>query len=290
MAAECLEQQIYVHLDNHVSKAIWCCSTTDGNAWFGDTYFNVANWKRGLSYMASHGASWGNLMSMSLRNELRSPEDEPSLASSSYNWENWYENIVPAANAINAANPNVLIFLSGLNYDTDLSPIPIAGALGGGYTFHKSSFSYANKLVLEIHNYATTTTSCSSLESSLYSTGYNALDSTNSAVVNVMPVVMTEFGHLQDDATYATVYSTCLESYLTGIHGGWMIWVLAGSYYIRQGIEDYDETWGVLFLDRKARPLLTIWTGLLTHNWSAWRDPNGISSVIIPMVAGTKTF
>jgi hypothetical protein len=252
VAAECFKQQIYVHLDNHVSKAIWCCSTTDGNAWFGDTYFNVANWKRGLSYMATHGASWGNLMSMSLRNELRSPNDNSTLASSSYNWQNWYQNVVPAANGINAANPNVLIFLSGLNYDTDLSPIPTGASLGGGYTFHKSSFSYANKLVLELHNYATTATSCSSLESSLYSAGYNALDSTNTAVVNVMPVVMTEFGHLQDDATYASVYSTCLKSYLTGIHGGWMIWVLAGSYYIREGGQDLDETWGE-YLPRESR-------------------------------------
>ena len=78
----------------------------------------------------------------------------------------------------------------------------------------------------------------------MYPTGYDALDSSNNSIVNVMPVVMTEFGHLQDDATYATVYSTCLKSYLTGIHGGWMIWVLSGSYYIRQGVQDYDETWG----------------------------------------------
>lgn len=35
VAAECARQQIYVHLDNHVSKAIWCCGHTDGNAWFG---------------------------------------------------------------------------------------------------------------------------------------------------------------------------------------------------------------------------------------------------------------
>jgi len=27
-----------------------------------------------------------------------------------------------------------------------------------------------------------------------------------------------------------------------------MIWVLAGSYYIRSGTQDYDETWGMLFL------------------------------------------
>jgi hypothetical protein len=79
-----------------------------------------------------------------------------------------------------------------------------------------------------------------------------------------MPVVMTEWGHLQDDATYATVYSTCLESYLTSIHGGWMVWVLAGSYYIRQGVEDEDETWGTWWsLNRHARNLLIISQGCL---------------------------
>ena len=47
-------KNIYVHLDNHVSKAMWCCSLTDGNSWFGDTYFDTDKWVRGLSYMAAH--------------------------------------------------------------------------------------------------------------------------------------------------------------------------------------------------------------------------------------------
>ena len=54
IAAELAKQQIYVHLDNHMSKGAWCCSTNDGNAWFGDTYFDVTKWKRGLQYMAEH--------------------------------------------------------------------------------------------------------------------------------------------------------------------------------------------------------------------------------------------
>jgi hypothetical protein len=54
VAMELAKQGIYLHLDNHMSKAIWCCSTTDGNGWFGDTYFNVTNWVRGWKYMAAH--------------------------------------------------------------------------------------------------------------------------------------------------------------------------------------------------------------------------------------------
>jgi hypothetical protein len=37
-----------------MSKGAWCCGSGDGNTWFGDTYFNVNNWKRGLQYMADH--------------------------------------------------------------------------------------------------------------------------------------------------------------------------------------------------------------------------------------------
>lgn len=54
MAAECAKQQIYVHLDNHISKAKWCCGETDGNAWWGDREFPIDNWVRGLAYMAEH--------------------------------------------------------------------------------------------------------------------------------------------------------------------------------------------------------------------------------------------
>lgn len=54
IAQECSKQGIYVHLDNHMSKAEWCCSFTDGNTWFGDTYFDVDNWKRSLAFMVTY--------------------------------------------------------------------------------------------------------------------------------------------------------------------------------------------------------------------------------------------
>jgi hypothetical protein len=38
VAAELANQEIWVHLDNHVSKAQWCCGADDGNAWFGGEY------------------------------------------------------------------------------------------------------------------------------------------------------------------------------------------------------------------------------------------------------------
>lgn len=58
VAAECHKQQILIHLDNHQSKAEWCCGTADGQSWFGDTNFPIENWKRGLAYMAEHAKAW----------------------------------------------------------------------------------------------------------------------------------------------------------------------------------------------------------------------------------------
>lgn len=199
--------------------------------------------------MANHAKSWPALTSMSLRNELRYT-DSSTTANATYGWPDWYANVVPAANGINAANSIPLIFFSGLRYDTDLSPVTAGSDLGNGSKFLLGNFSYADKIVFELHNYDSSTTSCSEISSALYDGGYNAMDtSTNTTAVNIAPVVLTEFGFAQDNVTYTKPYSTCIEEYLTtlaGGAGGWMQWVIAGSYYIRSGVQDQDETWGMI--------------------------------------------
>jgi hypothetical protein len=54
VAKELANQNVILHLDNHVSKAFWCCGENDGNGWFGEQYFDVEKWKRGLAYMTQH--------------------------------------------------------------------------------------------------------------------------------------------------------------------------------------------------------------------------------------------
>ncbi|KAL2824264.1 glycoside hydrolase superfamily [Aspergillus cavernicola] len=268
VADECNNQGIYVHLDNHISKAMWCCSTTDGNAWFGDTYFDVNNWKRGLEYMALHAKSWPSFTGVGLRNELRQPATaNPNYP---YNWETWYTEMVSAAEIVNAANPNALIFLSGLNYDTTLAPIPTAADLGSGTRFRLSDFDFADKLVLELHTYDTGATSCANLSGALWNGGFKALDTNDAAVVNVMPVVLTEFGFNQEDSTWQSVYATCLRDWIPEQQAGWMVWTISGSYYIRQGTHDYDDTWGIL-----------------DHTWSDWRNDDAIEQGLQLMVDGS---
>jgi len=212
------------------------------------------------------GKSWPNLMSVGLRNELRQPLLNKDLYLQTYNWETWYKYMKEGAAAVNTANPNVLIFLSGLNSDTDLSPVVQGTALTPGTAKFAASDFPAKKLVLELHTYDNSATDCAALQDKLFRAGFQAL--TNGT--NVFPVAMTEFGFPQDATTWKGVYASCLEAYIPAQGAGWMIWVLAGSYYTREGIQDYDEGWG-----------------LLTHDWSGWRSPEHINGGLVPMVKAT---
>jgi hypothetical protein len=212
-----------------------------------------------------------NFVSFGLRNELRDPSNNAAIRGS-YNWDTWYKNMIPAAREVNAANPNIIIFLSGLGYDTDLRPIPSGAALSPGtQRFRLTDFTFANKLALELHNYQTGATNCGDVRGGLNNNGFNAMDKArNPSVVNEMPVVLTEFGFQQDATTYTGVYARCLREYMPSIQGGWTVWVLAGSYYIRSGTQNYDEGWG-----------------LLNRNWTAWRGKDAIEKGLIPMVQNT---
>ncbi|KAF2436212.1 cellulase family protein [Tothia fuscella] len=269
IAAECEKQGIILHLDNHISKAMWCCDTKDGNSWPGDQFYDSEKWKRGWRFMANHTRSWSAMASVGLRNELRSPDNNAALKSKSYNWSDWYDLVKSCAEGVSAANPNLLVFLSGLGFDTDLGPIPTGGDLGGGKVYRKSDFA-KDKVVLELHNYQNREGDCSKIKGGMVRNGWNALNSNNPAVKNVFPVVMTEFGFEQDPKAAATVYATCLKDFFVSNRAGWMYWVFAGSYYNRQNNHDSDEKWG-----------------MLNHDWSDWRSPAVIQTYFKPMIRGT---
>ena len=64
-------KNLFVLMSNHVSKASWCCSIDDGNGWFGDEHFNIDEWFKSLTSMATLMKSHENVVAMDLRNELR---------------------------------------------------------------------------------------------------------------------------------------------------------------------------------------------------------------------------
>ncbi|KAM0278268.1 hypothetical protein ACHAQH_005281 [Verticillium albo-atrum] len=274
IAAECLRQHIYITLDNHISSGEWCCGGQDGNTWWGDTKFDPDNWVRGNAYMAAHSAKWPALISQSLRNEPRAPQNNDALLKSSYNWRDWYKYMRAGADAVHAANKDVTIILSGLDYDTFVTPVfrgtPL---LPSDEVFSRDDFvGYGeDKLILEIHNYETNTNSCDSLRYNLYNKGFQAMNASDPATVNVFPVQLTEYGHSMEDGSWKTkVYQPCLAEYLPEVKANWFIWVIVGRYYTRQGVQEFDDSWG-----------------LMNPDWSGWRNPEYIEQMLIPQVAAT---
>jgi hypothetical protein len=179
--------------------------------------------------------SWPSLASYGLRNELRSPDNNASLKNT-YNWDTWNLNMRKAADTVHKENPNAVIFLSGLGFDTDFS-IVTSGK------FKKDEWPQ-RKTALELHRYDNKKSSlkdCNGFASGLDRSGWGAMKLESS---KAMPVVMTEFGFAQDGKDYQSPYAQCLKTYFEQNKAGWMYWVLSGSYYIRSGKQDSDEEWG----------------------------------------------
>ena len=80
--------------------------------------------------------------------------------------------------------------------------------------------------------------------------------------MNKMPVVLTEFGFDNADATWQGVYASCWRKLMPQWQSGWTVWVITGSYYTREGTLDYEETWG-----------------LFNHEWSDWRNQDAIKAL-----------
>ncbi|RDL39787.1 Glycoside hydrolase [Venustampulla echinocandica] len=264
VAAELAAQNIYLHLDNHVSKAMWCCALDDGNSWFGDQYFNTTTWIRGLTYMADHGKrNWPSFSSIGLRNELR-PSSLSTPGIEPYSWSTWKTYMTAAATAVYNANPDILIFFSGLESDFNIEP-----AVGGStlldrdFSFKVCSYPWAHKLVFEMHEYDEHISGiCELYKKALLLFGADA--TTKKTGNGPAPLVITEWGHSQrnDSDSYKSSYSTCLAEFMVERQLGWMVWVLAGSYYIRSGVQGYDEPYG-----------------LLDHNWDESRGEDSIAAI-----------
>lgn len=289
---------VYIHPDVHVGKAQWCCSHTDGNAWFDDINFNASNWRRGLSHVATWAKSHRNIVSMSLRNELRESWNRTNLY---YNWETLVGNMSAGADAIHAANPDLLITFSGMQYDQDLSALTTGANLLTApcykctairdaarrppVYFSLDDHAWADKIIWELHLYPMSedldTGTCAAIEAALYRNGFNALGidapqncsslipgSAECAPANrLTPVVFSEFGAAQDDTLYANDVQNCIRAY-TEKHGvSWMVWGLAGSYRIRSGGQGVPDTWGMTSAD-----------------WSGWRSPGTVEGYWRPWV------
>ncbi|XP_052735991.1 glycosyl hydrolase 5 family protein [Vigna angularis] len=222
---------VMVILDNHLTQPGWCCGNTDGNGFFNDNFFNPDQWILGLTKMATLFKGVTTVVGISLRNELRG---------SRQNANDWYKYMVRGAEAVHAANSDLLVILSGLNFDTDLSFIrdrPV-------------SLTFKGKLVFEVHRYGFTDGQawvdgnpnevCGRITNNIRKTSAYLLD-------QGWPLFVSEFGgDLRGTNVNDNRYLTCFLALLAELDLDWAYWTLVGSYYFREGVVGMEEFYGVL--------------------------------------------
>ncbi|OSS53484.1 hypothetical protein B5807_00141 [Epicoccum nigrum] len=287
VAKELSRQGVIIHLDNHVSKAFWCCADNDGNGWFGERFFDVGKWKRGLAFMADHAKrNWPTYSSMGLRNELRGATNAEPV-----DWYTWYVHMTEAADAVYEADPDGLIFFSGLSYDTYIDPIPLGKTLNGTTgqpsanktaVFKPEDFAFKDKIVLEIHKYdfEATQDDCGTFKSKWYKKGFQSVNPDDPSTKYLFPMVISEWGFIHNGTYWnQTTYAKCLIEMVDQYKVSWMHWELSGSFYLqtRPGRQPQETIQG----------LEEFW-GLLDYNWSNIRSQITLENSLYKMIGALK--
>lgn len=246
-------------LDNHLSKAGWCCNLTDGNGWWDEAeghtdqnsrFFKTEQWLEGLQNVATWSASRKGVVGMSLRNEIR--QDLIQFVGLG----DWYTYVKKGAAVVHSANPDALVIIGGIASATDLSTNK-----NDALDFS----AWSGKHVWEFHAYSFTVTFHVNFGlCSLRKDSWGAFDGflLTQGKEYTAPLILSEFGvgmsggdndGLSDDDNS---YLSCLVEYMTNNDADWAVWALQGTYYARNAQTDYEETWGMLDKD-----------------WTTWRNP-----------------
>jgi endoglucanase len=111
------DARIMVILDNHVSRADWCCSEKDGNGlWYNAEYPETA-WLRDWQKIVRRYKNEPWVVGADLRNELRNGAawggSDPKF--------DWHAAAERGGNAVLAANPRLLIMVEGPEYSTNFA-------------------------------------------------------------------------------------------------------------------------------------------------------------------------
>lgn len=147
------------------------------------------------------------------------------------------------AEAVHAANPNVLVILSGLNFDNDLSFL----------AKNQVQLTFSGKTVYELHWYGFSDGKawvngnpnqvCANVVSNIMRRGGFLLD-------QGWPLFLSEFGVDQRGTNINdNRYLSCMMGVAAELDLDWALWALQGSYYLREGQLGMDEKYGVLSWD-----------------------------------------
>ena len=139
---------LMVILDNHRSRADWCCDEDHGDGlWYTRAYPEsawIADWKK----MARRYRHAKNVIAAELRNEIR---PDPSLAPgpTTATWgdgnplTDWRAAAKRGGNAVLAANPKLLVIVGGIEYSGNLT----------GVAEHPVRLNVRDRVVYAPHDY-----------------------------------------------------------------------------------------------------------------------------------------
>jgi len=155
------------------------------------------------------------------------------------------------AEAVHAANPKLLVILSGIDFDTNLSFLRDRSV----------NVSFTDKLVFELHWYS-------------FSDGRDSWrkHNSNDFCVKIIekvthnggfllgrgfPLILSEFGTDQRGGDMSgNRYMNCLVAWAAENDLDWAVWALTGDYYLRTGKTDLDESYGLLQANWKTSETL----------------------------------
>ena len=134
------QAHIMVILDNHVSRADWCCSETDGNGLWHSAEYPESAWIRDWQTIARRYRDQPWVVGADLRNELRNGATwggaDPKL--------DWHAAAERGGTAVLGANRQLLIIVEGPEYSTNFT----------GFDKLAVTLPVAHRLVYSPHAYA----------------------------------------------------------------------------------------------------------------------------------------
>ncbi len=137
------EAHIMVILDNHVSRADWCCNDTDGNGLWYNAEYPESQWLTDWQTIVRRYKSERWVVGADLRNELRNHAawggTDPKL--------DWHAAAERGGNAVLAANPLLLIMVEGPEYSTNFlgfDKLPVRLNVADRLVYSPHAYNIAN--------------------------------------------------------------------------------------------------------------------------------------------------
>lgn len=235
VVAALAKSRIMVILDNHVSRADWCCKDDDGNGLWYNAEYPEEKWLADWRTIVLHYKNQPWVVGADLRNELRSGAawggPDPRL--------DWHAAAERGANAVLEANPQLLVMVEGPEYSTNFN----------AFATLPLKLKISNRLVYSPHAYASEAHVFRSYEEmkQVFDARAGFLLQNEPAV----PLWVGEFGTCQNlDCGTNSQWFVWFVEYLKEKNLGWSYWPLNGAQstgYSR--VYDSLETYGILSSD-----------------------------------------